>query len=316
MDCTDLILALANSIGLDFDEEEFGPHDLLVGILVETEHGPVDPETDVTEGSLEAAAKIAWAHLNEHPDYYEKLSEMEEELEEKTAEGRLEKLLRGVERAARRAQRAYQEQGLQSMSGARWEERMHMRMDQAYDAGATEDQIDEILERVGPLGTEDVYESTYPSLASVTQRQLARDAKDRVKELNLGEVAIGLAQDEEGSWTVAIRAQRSLTPDERTRITKAAGDVGVEFEEVAVEPRGAAFIRRGDYIYKRGKSARGYLLEEMSALHDAAKSRWKAGREQLMRLDYEGFLDNLHQARDWADDQFEHLIEITEEAMR
>jgi chromosome segregation ATPase len=84
--CTDLVLVISDSIGLDFDQEEFGPHDLLFGILVETEHGPVDSETDVTGGSLEAAAKIAWAHLREHHDYYEELSEMEEELKKKTAE--------------------------------------------------------------------------------------------------------------------------------------------------------------------------------------------------------------------------------------
>jgi hypothetical protein len=150
----------------------------------------------------------------------------------------------------------------------------------------------------------------------MTQRQEARDAKDRVKELNLGEVVVGLSQDSEGLWTVAIRAQRSLTPDERTRITNAAGDVGVGFEEVEIKPRTSAFLRQGDYVYKRGKSARGYLLEEMDALHRAAEIRWERGKDQLMRLDYDGFLSNLHEARSWADDQFDHLIDMTEEAIR
>jgi hypothetical protein len=50
------------------------------GLGVEMEHG-VDPVTDVTGGDPLLTGKIAWAHLNEFPDYYTRLGQMEAEAE-------------------------------------------------------------------------------------------------------------------------------------------------------------------------------------------------------------------------------------------
>ncbi len=48
------------------------------GMEVELEHGTVDPHTNVTNDDPIMTGKIALAHLNEFPDYYDRLDEMEE----------------------------------------------------------------------------------------------------------------------------------------------------------------------------------------------------------------------------------------------
>ena len=66
-------------LGLDwrrFDVEQFR-----MGMDVELEHGLVDPHTNVTNDDPLATGMIALAHLNEFPDYYTRLEEMEEEAE-------------------------------------------------------------------------------------------------------------------------------------------------------------------------------------------------------------------------------------------
>jgi len=52
------------------------------GMDVELEHGTIDPKTDVTNDDPLTVGKIALAHLNEFPDYYDRLDKMEEEAEE------------------------------------------------------------------------------------------------------------------------------------------------------------------------------------------------------------------------------------------
>ena len=49
---------------------------------VELEHGARDPETNVTNDDPLITGKIAWAHLREFPDYYDRLAVMEAEAEE------------------------------------------------------------------------------------------------------------------------------------------------------------------------------------------------------------------------------------------
>jgi hypothetical protein len=44
---------------------------------VELEHGARDPQTNVTGDDLMMTGKIAWAHLKEFPDYYDRLKIME-----------------------------------------------------------------------------------------------------------------------------------------------------------------------------------------------------------------------------------------------
>ncbi len=60
----------------DFDVEQFR-----MGMDVELEHGLHDPQTNVTDDDMMMTGKIAWAHLKEFPDYYDRLEKMEEEAE-------------------------------------------------------------------------------------------------------------------------------------------------------------------------------------------------------------------------------------------
>ncbi len=59
-----------------FDVEQFRR-----GMDVELEHGIRDPKTNVTDDDPLVTGKIALAHLNEFPDYYTRLDEMEEAAE-------------------------------------------------------------------------------------------------------------------------------------------------------------------------------------------------------------------------------------------
>lgn len=51
------------------------------GMDVELEHGTVDSNTNVTDDDSLMTGKIALAHLNEFPDYYDRLEKMEQEAE-------------------------------------------------------------------------------------------------------------------------------------------------------------------------------------------------------------------------------------------
>lgn len=70
---------IGEQLGLDwrkFDVEQFRR-----GMDVELEHGTRDPLTNVTDDDIQITGKIALAHLNEFPDYYDRLEKMEEEAE-------------------------------------------------------------------------------------------------------------------------------------------------------------------------------------------------------------------------------------------
>ena len=74
----------ANKLGIKFDK--FSLDDFVTGLNIELEHGKIDPNTNVTNNNLEMTAKIALAHLNEYPDYYNKeygLPALEEKLKSK-----------------------------------------------------------------------------------------------------------------------------------------------------------------------------------------------------------------------------------------
>ena|SRR3990167_10300996 len=58
----------------NFDIEQFR-----IGMEVELEHGKRDPLTNVTNDDIILTGKIAFAHLNEFPDYYTRLKKMENE---------------------------------------------------------------------------------------------------------------------------------------------------------------------------------------------------------------------------------------------
>lgn len=53
--------------------KNFSIDDVIEGMLVEFEHGTVNPKTNVTNDSLEKTMKIAIAHLNEKANYYKLL---------------------------------------------------------------------------------------------------------------------------------------------------------------------------------------------------------------------------------------------------
>lgn len=68
---------VAARIGIEFAEVPFDLDQFRRGMDVELEHGANDPETNVTGDDEIATGKIAWAHLKELPDYYDRLEEME-----------------------------------------------------------------------------------------------------------------------------------------------------------------------------------------------------------------------------------------------
>lgn len=69
---------VAIETGLDLDAAAFDVDAFHRGMEVELEHGPRDPETNVTDDPL-ISGKIAWAHLKEFPDYYDRLTTIEQE---------------------------------------------------------------------------------------------------------------------------------------------------------------------------------------------------------------------------------------------
>ena len=63
-------LMAAKKLNITFDK--FSKEDFLRGINVELEHGLINPFTNVTNNDLIITSKIALAHLNELPNYYNK----------------------------------------------------------------------------------------------------------------------------------------------------------------------------------------------------------------------------------------------------
>lgn len=61
---------IAKQLGIDFDKAGYTLEEYLDGINIELEHGTIDPFTDVTNDDPLITGKIALAHLNEIPVYY------------------------------------------------------------------------------------------------------------------------------------------------------------------------------------------------------------------------------------------------------
>lgn len=66
---------IAEKLGIKFDK--FDLEQFRMGLDVELEHGTRDPRTNVTDDDPIMTGKIAWAHLNELPDYYTRLKKIE-----------------------------------------------------------------------------------------------------------------------------------------------------------------------------------------------------------------------------------------------
>lgn len=78
------IVYISNKLNIKF--KNFSIQDLLTGVNIELEHGTKNPETNITNDDLEMTTKIALAHLNEYPNYYNKqygLINFEKKLKEK-----------------------------------------------------------------------------------------------------------------------------------------------------------------------------------------------------------------------------------------
>ena len=72
---------IGETIGIDWAAAPFDVEQFRAGMDVELEHGSRDPATDVTCSDPVITGKIALAHLNEFPDYYTRLDEMEAKAE-------------------------------------------------------------------------------------------------------------------------------------------------------------------------------------------------------------------------------------------
>lgn len=62
------LLRIAKYLNVDFTKYPF--EDFKRGVMIEFEHGYADEVTNVTNDDLLKTAKIALAHLNEFPNYY------------------------------------------------------------------------------------------------------------------------------------------------------------------------------------------------------------------------------------------------------
>lgn len=71
---------IGKKLGVKWDK--FDVDQFRRGMDVELEHGTIDPNTNVTNDDALMTGKITLAHLNEFPDYYDRLEKMEKEAEE------------------------------------------------------------------------------------------------------------------------------------------------------------------------------------------------------------------------------------------
>ena len=68
---------IGEKLGIKWDK--FDVDQFRRGMNVELEHGSQDSLTNVTNDNSLVTGKIALAHLNEFPDYYNRLEKMEKE---------------------------------------------------------------------------------------------------------------------------------------------------------------------------------------------------------------------------------------------
>jgi hypothetical protein len=79
---------IGERIGIDWSTSAFDVEQFRMGLGVELEHGRRDAATNVSDDDEVTTGKIAWAHLNEFPDYYTRLEAMEAEAERYWSERR------------------------------------------------------------------------------------------------------------------------------------------------------------------------------------------------------------------------------------
>lgn len=69
---------IGRMLGIDWRTSKFGAEQFRMGLDVELEHGRRDMLTNVTNDDPILTGKIALAHLNEFPDYYDRLKKVEQ----------------------------------------------------------------------------------------------------------------------------------------------------------------------------------------------------------------------------------------------
>ena len=72
---------VGEKLGIGWDR--FSAEQFRKGMDVELEHGLADKNTNITNDNSLMTGKIALAHLNEMPDYYDRLKKMEKVAEKK-----------------------------------------------------------------------------------------------------------------------------------------------------------------------------------------------------------------------------------------
>lgn len=72
---------IGERIGINWGSSRFDVEQFRMGLEVELEHGRHDPRTNVSDDNEVTTGKIALAHLNEFPDYYTRLGDMEAKAE-------------------------------------------------------------------------------------------------------------------------------------------------------------------------------------------------------------------------------------------
>ena len=77
---------IGERVGIDWNSSRFDVEQFRMGLDVELEHGRHDQATNVTDDDEDTTGRIALAHLNEFPDYYTRLAQMEAEAERYWAE--------------------------------------------------------------------------------------------------------------------------------------------------------------------------------------------------------------------------------------
>ena len=72
---------IGDILGMDWETVPWTIEEFQKGLEIELEHGLHDPQTNITNDDPYMTGKIAWAHLKEIPDYFQRLAAMEEAAE-------------------------------------------------------------------------------------------------------------------------------------------------------------------------------------------------------------------------------------------
>ncbi len=72
---------ISKELKINWSKVKYNLEQFRHGMDIELEHGKVDKTTNITNDNPLMTGKIALAHLNEFPDYYNRLDKLEETAE-------------------------------------------------------------------------------------------------------------------------------------------------------------------------------------------------------------------------------------------